>query len=375
LAAGLGPALAIVREMEFGEEELAYLRSLGFGAAFLEDLAQFRFSGDIDAMPEGTIAFAGEPLVRVTAPRVEAQLLETLLLKQINFQTMVATKAARIALAAGGGAPAGERLVDFSPRRDHGTDATMNAARAAAIAGSSGTSNLVAAMRYGLTPMGTMAHSYVMSFEREEDAFRAFMQDFPGNAVMLVDTYDTVEGVRRAIAASQSTGVSLAGVRLESGDLLGTCNATFAATAKGSQSKRPSANRAWCSPDECSQRGAPTSTSTATPNSSRPTSSRSRHSYHSYWRTPAARARAPATTDASPTTSSRSGPPSGPSPATPASNRPTTPPKARCAAPSSTANSPTAPAATTANDLPNASSPPPRPAASKTARCSPTYAN
>jgi nicotinate phosphoribosyltransferase len=220
LVAGLGPALAIVREMEFGEEELAYLRLLGFGGAFLEYLARFRFSGDVDAMPEGTIAFAGEPLVRVTAPRIEAQLLETLLLNQINFQTMVASKAARIALAAGGRAPAGERLVDFSPRRDHGTDAAMKAARAAAIAGSSGTSNLAAAMRYGLTPTGTMAHSYVMSFEREEDAFRAFMEDFPGNAVMLVDTYDTVEGVRRAISAARATGVSLAGVRLDSGDLL-----------------------------------------------------------------------------------------------------------------------------------------------------------
>jgi nicotinate phosphoribosyltransferase len=220
LVAGLGPALAIVREMEFGEEELAYLRLLGFGGAFFEYLARFRFSGDVDAMPEGTIAFAGEPLVRVTAPRIEAQLLETLLLNQINFQTMVASKAARIALAAGGRAPAGERLVDFSPRRDHGTDAAMKAARAAAIAGSSGTSNLAAAMRYGLTPTGTMAHSYVMSFEREEDAFRAFMEDFPGNAVMLVDTYDTVEGVRRAISAARATGVSLAGVRLDSGDLL-----------------------------------------------------------------------------------------------------------------------------------------------------------
>ena len=220
LAAGLGPALAIARAMKFGEDELAYLSSLGFGASFLEYLANFRFSGDIDAMPEGTIAFAGEPLVRVTAPRVEAQLLETLLLNQINFETMVATKAARIALAAGSAGPAGERLVDFSPRRDHGTDAAMKAARAAAIAGSSGTSNLAAAMRYGLAPMGTMAHSYVMSFEHEEDAFRAFMEDFPGNAVMLVDTYDTVEGVRRAITAARSTGVSLAGVRLDSGDLL-----------------------------------------------------------------------------------------------------------------------------------------------------------
>ena len=220
LAAGVGPALALVREMEFGREELAYARSLGFGGGFLEYLARFGFSGDVDGMPEGTIVFAGEPLVRVTAPRVEAQLLETLLLNQINFQTMVATKAARIALAAGVEAPAGERLVDFSPRRDHGTDAAMKAARAAAIAGSSGTSNMAAAMRYGLAPVGTMAHSYVMSFEREEDAFRAFMEDFPGNAVMLVDTYDTVEGVRRAIAAARSTGVTLAGVRLDSGDLV-----------------------------------------------------------------------------------------------------------------------------------------------------------
>jgi nicotinate phosphoribosyltransferase len=220
LAAGLGPALAMVKAMQFGEEELAYARSLGFERGFLEYLARFRFSGDVDAMPEGTIVFAGEPLVRVTAGRVEAQLLETLLLNQVNFQTMVATKAARIALAAGGEGPAGERLVDFSPRRDHGTDAAMKAARAAAIAGSAGTSNLAAAMRYGLTPVGTMAHSYVMSFEREEDAFRAFMEDFPGNAVMLVDTYDTVEGVRRAIAAARATGVTLAGVRLDSGDLL-----------------------------------------------------------------------------------------------------------------------------------------------------------
>ena len=228
LAAGLGPTLSMVRAMQFGSEELAYARSLGFGAGFLEYLARFRFSGHIDALPEGTIVFAGEPLVRVTAGRIEAQLLETLLLNQINFQTMVATKAARIALAAGGGAPAGHRLVDFSPRRDHGTDAAMKAARAAAIAGSAGTSNLAAAMRYGLTPVGTMAHSYVMSFEHEDDAFRAFMEDFPGNAVMLVDTYDTVEGVHRAIAASQATGVALSGVRLDSGDLLDLASKTRA---------------------------------------------------------------------------------------------------------------------------------------------------
>ena len=149
-------------------------------------------------MPEGTVCFANEPLVRVTAPRIEAQLLETLLLNQINFQTMVATKAARIVLAAGGGEPgAGERVVDFSPRRDHGADAAMKVARSAAVAGCGGTSNVGAAMRYGLRPVGTMAHSYVLSFESEEEAFRAFLEDFPQSAVLLVDTYDTLEGVRQ----------------------------------------------------------------------------------------------------------------------------------------------------------------------------------
>src|SRR5918995_3858397 len=157
-----------------------------------------------------------EPLVRVTAPRIEAQLIETLLLNQINFQTMIATKAARVVLAANG---AGEAIIDFSPRRDHGVDAAMKAARASAIAGVGGTSNVAAAMRYGLRPVGTMAHSYVLSFEGEEEAFEAFMRENPDNAVLLVDTYDTLEGVRRAIAASQRTGIPLAGIRLDSGDL------------------------------------------------------------------------------------------------------------------------------------------------------------
>lgn len=221
LVAGLGPALRLVEAMRFGQAELAYLGSLGFRPEFLDYLSDFRFSGDVDAMPEGTVAFAGEPLLRVTAPRIEAQLLETLLLNQINFQTAIATKAARVVLAAGRGrAGAGGRVIDFSPRRDHGVDASVKAARAAVIAGAAGTSNVAAAMRYGLEPVGTMAHSYVMSFEREEAAFRAFMEDTPENAVMLVDTFDTIEGVRRAIAASSATGVPLKGVRLDSGDLL-----------------------------------------------------------------------------------------------------------------------------------------------------------
>jgi nicotinate phosphoribosyltransferase len=221
MVAGLGPTLRLIRSLRFGGPELGYLESLGFRDEFLRYLEAFHFRGDVDAMPEGTVAFANEPLLRVTAPLIEAQILETLVLNQINFQTTIATKAARIVHAARNGARgAGGRVVDFSPRRDHGTDAAMKAARCAAIAGADGTSNVAAAMRYGLTPVGTMAHSYVMSFGSEEEAFRAFMEDFPHHAVMLVDTYDTLDGVRNAIAASRATGVPLAGVRLDSGDLL-----------------------------------------------------------------------------------------------------------------------------------------------------------
>lgn len=220
LVAGLGPALRLVSEMRFGAEELRYLESVGFRPPLLDFLERFHFSGEIDAIPEGTVVFAGEPLVRVTGPRIEAQLLETILLNQINFQTAIATKAARVVLAAGGGeVGAGERVIDFSPRRDHGVDAAMKAARAAAIAGCTATSNVAAAMRYGMVPVGTMAHSYVMSFVDEQRAFESFMQDTPENAIMLVDTYDTLEGVRHAIAAARRTGVALKGVRLDSGDL------------------------------------------------------------------------------------------------------------------------------------------------------------
>jgi nicotinate phosphoribosyltransferase len=221
LVCGLGPTLRLITELRFGDAELRYLGSLGFDDDFLGYLSKFRFSGEVEAMPEGTIAFANEPLLRVTAPRIEAQLLETLLLNQLDFQTMIATKAARVVLAAGGGEPgAGGSVIDFSARRDHGAEAAIKAARCAAIAGCGATSNVAAAMRYGLRPVGTMAHSYVLSFESEEAAFRAFMEDHPDNALMLVDTYDTAEGVHRAIAASQATGVRLTGVRIDSGDLL-----------------------------------------------------------------------------------------------------------------------------------------------------------
>jgi nicotinate phosphoribosyltransferase len=218
LVCGVGPTLRLIEEMRFGPAERDYLATLGCGDEFIDYLEGFRFSGDVEAMPEGTIAFPNEPLVRVTAPRIEAQLLETLLLNQINFQTMIATKAARVVLAANGD---GDSVVDFSPRRDHGVDAAMKAARATAVAGLGGTSNVAAAMRYGLLPVGTMAHSYVLSFESEEEAFEAFMRENPDNAVLLVDTYDTLEGVRRAIAAAERTGIPLKGIRIDSGDLPG----------------------------------------------------------------------------------------------------------------------------------------------------------
>jgi nicotinate phosphoribosyltransferase len=215
---GLGPTLRLINEMRFGPAELEYLGTLGCNDDFLRYLEGFRFSGDIDAMPEGTIAFPDEPLVRVTASLIDAQLLETLLLNQINFQTMIATKSARVVLAADG---KGDSVVDFSPRRDHGVDAAMKVARASAVAGLGGTSNLAAAMRYGLLPVGTMAHSYVLSFESEAEAFEAFMRENPENALLLVDTYDTLEGVRRAIEASRRTDIPLTGIRLDSGDLPG----------------------------------------------------------------------------------------------------------------------------------------------------------
>ncbi len=220
LSAGIGPTLRLVTEMRFADPELEYLRELGFAEDFLEHLADFRFSGDVAAIPEGSLCFADEPLVRVTGPRIEAQLLETLLLNQINFQTMVATKAARVVLAAGGGEPGqGERVIDFSPRRDHGIDAAMKVARSAAIAGCAGTSNVAAAQRYGLTPMGTMAHSYVLSFPAELEAFRAFLRAFPERGILLVDTYEIEGGVRNAIEAARETETVLGGVRIDSGNL------------------------------------------------------------------------------------------------------------------------------------------------------------
>jgi nicotinate phosphoribosyltransferase len=215
---GTEQALDYLEGLRFDAAALGYLDSLGmFEESFLDYLSSFRFSGEVWAMGEGEIAFAREPLLSVTAPLIEAQIVETFLLNCITFQTMVASKAARVALAAGE-----RRFLDFSLRRDHGADAGLKAARAAYLAGASGTSNVLAGSAYGIPVSGTMAHSYVMAFDNELAAFRAFAQDFPDHAVLLIDTFDVEQGARHAVAVASelaSAGFVLKGVRIDSGDL------------------------------------------------------------------------------------------------------------------------------------------------------------
>jgi nicotinate phosphoribosyltransferase len=218
VAAGLDDALAGLEAWRFDAGDVAYLDGLGtFPPEFLDRLDDLRFTGDVWAVPEGEVVFAGEPLVRVTAPLVEAQIVETWLLNRIASQTMLASKAARIAVACG------ERtFVDFSARRVHGVDAAMAAARAAWICGAAGTSLVAAGRRFGIPLSGTMAHSFVMSHDHERDAFLAYARTFPAAVVLLIDTYDTVEGARTAADVAHelaAEGIAIAGVRLDSGDL------------------------------------------------------------------------------------------------------------------------------------------------------------
>ncbi len=218
VACGLEDALAYLEGLEFDGDAIAHLLALGtFDEAFLEALSTMRFSGEVWAVPEGETVFAQEPLLRVTAPLVEAQLVETFLLNTITFQTMIATKAARIDLAC-----AGRTFVDFSSRRDHGADAALKGARASFIGGAAATSNVLAGRLYGLELSGTMAHAYVLSFEDEGEAFRTYARDFPQSAVLLIDTYDTLRGAKRAAAIANELrpeGVTVQGVRLDSGNL------------------------------------------------------------------------------------------------------------------------------------------------------------
>jgi len=184
VAAGIENCLDLVQDLRFDEKDLRYLReTLGFAARDIESFRRFRFTGDIWAIPEGRVALAGEPLVQVTAPLAEAQLIETVLLNQVTFETTIASKAARCVIAAGG-----RDVVDFSFRRTQGIEAGLDVARVSALVGFAATSNVEAARRYGLVASGTMAHSYIEAFPGEIDAFRAFAKDFPGRATFLVDT-------------------------------------------------------------------------------------------------------------------------------------------------------------------------------------------
>ncbi len=218
VAAGLDDALAGLEGLGFAEDEVDYLAGLDvFPAPFIGRLADLRFTGEVWAVPEGEAVFAGEPIVRITAPLVEAQLVETFLLNAISSHTMVASKAARVAIACGDRA-----FVDFSARRDHGVDAAMAAARGAWICGAAGTSLVAAGQRWGIPLSGTMAHSFVMSFDDERDAFRAYARSFPQRAVLLIDTYDTVDGARNAAEVAHEVageGIDISGVRLDSGDI------------------------------------------------------------------------------------------------------------------------------------------------------------
>jgi nicotinate phosphoribosyltransferase len=195
-----------------------YLRSRRmFTDDFLDFLKQLKFTGEVWAIPEGRLFFKDEPVMEVTAPIVEAQIVETFIINQIHFQSLIATKAARCVQAA-----AGRSVVDFSLRRTHGIDAGMKVARASYLTGFAGTSNVRAGQYYGIPVVGTMAHSFVSSFEHEIDAFRAFVSSFPDHSTLLIDTYDTVAGAHKAVQVARemaARGQRLQGVRIDSGNL------------------------------------------------------------------------------------------------------------------------------------------------------------
>ncbi|MEM3577351.1 MAG: nicotinate phosphoribosyltransferase [Candidatus Bathyarchaeia archaeon] len=216
--AGLEQALIYLERMRFTDEHLEYLRKHGFKDDFLDYLKKFKFSGEVWAIPEGTIVFPNEPLIRVTAPIIEAQIVESFLLNTVNLQTTIATKASRVVCAA-----KGKPVIEFGLRRTHGTDAGMKAARCSYIAGCSGTSNVLAGLRYGIPIFGTMAHSFILFFDREIEAFRAFAKTFPKNSTFLIDTFDDVKGAEKAAIVAkemEKQGFRLNSVRIDSGDLV-----------------------------------------------------------------------------------------------------------------------------------------------------------
>ena len=223
VACGLATAIDFLRSLRFTETEVAYLATQRgndgkplFNSSFLDYMRDLQLTCDIDAIPEGTLVFPNEPLIRVVGPIIQCQLLETALLNILNFQSLIATKAARVCLAAGNDA-----VIEFGLRRAQGVDGGLTAARAAYIGGCAGTSNLQAGERFGIPVSGTQAHSWIMFFETEVQAFQTYARAMPNNCVFLVDTYDSLEGVRHAIEVARQLrkeGHEIVGVRLDSGD-------------------------------------------------------------------------------------------------------------------------------------------------------------
>lgn len=224
ICCGLGAVLDYVDSFHFEDSDICYLEGLRgndhkplFEAAFLDSLRTMKLACDIDAVPEGTVVFPHEPLVRVQGPIIQCQLLETFLLNAINFHTLIATKAARLCYAT-----KDEPVLEFGLRRAQGVDGSLSASRAAYIGGCHGTSNVLAGKLFGIPVRGTHAHSWVMSFEEEMEAFLAYADALPNNCVFLVDTYDTLEGVRKAVEVGRrlrERGYEMVGIRLDSGDL------------------------------------------------------------------------------------------------------------------------------------------------------------
>jgi nicotinate phosphoribosyltransferase len=218
VAAGLEQALDFLEGLHFSPEEIDWLARGGrFDKALLEYLSSLRFTGDVHAMPEGTVFFANEPILRITAPLPQAQLLETRLINILHFQSLIASKAARIVLAA-----PGKLLVDFGLRRAHGAEAGVMAARASYIAGFAGTATMLAEKMYGIPTFGTMAHSFVQAFDDESAAFEGFARSRPERLTLLIDTYDTEVGARKVVALAPrlaARGIKIHSVRLDSGDL------------------------------------------------------------------------------------------------------------------------------------------------------------
>lgn len=224
IACGLDYAIDFLQHLRFTDDDLAYLATiLGnddkplFEPAFLDYLRDLEFTFDIDAVPEGTVIFPHEPLVRVKGPILQAQILETALLNMVNFQTLIATKAARVCEAA-----LGEPVIEFGLRRAQSIDGGISATRASFVGGCTSTSNVLAGLLFGIPVKGTHAHSWVMSFPTELESFEAYARAMPNNCIFLVDTYNTLEGVRHAVEVGkelEAQGHTMVGIRLDSGDL------------------------------------------------------------------------------------------------------------------------------------------------------------